>query len=92
MCELGISKKMATLISDEGRDIIMPNGLFGKLEKRMKRKMARIPGDLHVLNTAFAVACEHVFGKFKIGVTSVLQLLYLISEHYPKVQMINHQC
>ena len=76
--QLDVLDRIIALTSDQGKDVCAPNGLFGLLEKHLKRELLRIMCDLHILNRGFVVAGERTFGKPKMNEPSVFQLLYLV--------------
>jgi hypothetical protein len=45
---LNVLQKLGSLTSDGGKDVCMPGGLFGLLEKRICRPLIRVEGDLHI--------------------------------------------
>jgi len=78
LVQLDVLDKLVALTSDAGKDVCAGNGLFGLLEKELKRELLRIECDLHMLNRGFVVAGESTFGKPQKDVPSVFQLLFLV--------------
>ena len=75
--ENAIHEKLGHMVADDAKDITgCRAGLFTLLADVSISE--RISGDLHVNNRAFKVTCEKVFGKPKVNVTIVMQLLYLL--------------